>query len=47
MIVVGNSCSLKNENRLKPGKRKYTFYDNIGVAHRSKPQVTRAECTPF
>jgi hypothetical protein len=47
LTVVGNSCSLKIENRLKPGKRQYTFYDNVGVAYCSKPQVTRAECTPF
>jgi len=33
--------------RLKPGKRQYTFYDNVGVAYCSKPQVTHAECTPF
>ena len=47
LTVIGSSCTLKIENRLKPGKRQYTFYGNIGVAYCSKPQITHAECTPF
>lgn len=47
MTVIGHSCSIKIENRLKPGKREYTFYGNLGVAHCVKPRITRAECTPL
>jgi hypothetical protein len=47
MTIIGNSCTLKIENRLKPGKRQYTFYGNIGVAYCSKPTITHAECTPY
>lgn len=47
MTVIGNSCRLKVENRLKRGKRIYTFYGNMGVAYCAKPQIIRAECTPF
>ena len=47
MTVIGNSCTLKIENRLKPGKRQYTFYGNLGVALCSKPQITHAECSAY
>jgi hypothetical protein len=47
MTVIGNSCSLRVENRLKPGRRQYTFTGNMGVALCSKPRVTHAECTPY
>ncbi len=47
MTVVGNSCSMRVENRLKPGKRQYTFSTSVGFAYCSRPQITRTECTPF
>jgi hypothetical protein len=47
MTVIGNSCSLRIENRLKPGKRQYTFTGNLGVAYCSKPRIVRTECTPY
>jgi hypothetical protein len=47
MTVVGNSCRLSIENRLKPGKREYTFLGNGGVAICSKPRLTHAECAPY
>ena len=47
MTVIGNSCSLRIENRLKPGKRQYTFTGNLGVAYCSKPRITHTECTPY
>ncbi len=46
MTVIGNTCSLRIENRLKPGKRDYTFYGNLGVFTCAKPQVIRAVCAP-
>ena len=47
MTVVGNSCRLRVENRLKPGRRQYTFTGNMGVALCAKPVVTHAECAPY
>ena len=47
MTVIGNSCALKIENRLKRGKRQYTFYGKIGVAYCAKPRMIHAECTPY
>jgi hypothetical protein len=47
MTVIGNSCRLSIDNRLKPGKREYTFYGNGGVAICSRPRMTHAECTPY
>jgi len=45
LTIIGNSCSLKVENRLKRGKSQYTFHTAIGLAYCSKPQVVKAECT--
>jgi len=48
MTVIGNSCRLNIENRLKPGRREYTFYGNGGlVAICSRPRLTHAECAPY
>lgn len=45
--VVGNSCRMRVENRLKPGKRQYTFYTPGGFAYCSRPRITRTECSSF
>lgn len=47
MTVIGNSCALRVENRLKPGKRQYTFTGNMGVALCAKPRIVHTECTPY
>ena len=47
LTIIGNSCSMKVENRLKPGRRQYTFTTTAGLAYCSKPIVTRAECQPY
>ena len=47
LTIIGNSCTMKVENRLKPGKRQYTFYTSVGYAYCAKPVVTRAECQPY
>ena len=47
MTVIGRSCTLRIENRLKPGKRQYAFQGNIGTALCSKPRIVRSECTPY
>ena len=45
--VVGNSCKMRVVNRLKPGKRQYTFYTPGGFAYCSAPRITRTECSSF
>jgi hypothetical protein len=47
MTIIGNSCAMRIENKLKPGKRQYTFYGKLGVAYCSKPRMVHAECTPY
>jgi hypothetical protein len=47
LTIIGNSCTMKVENRLKPGRSQYTFTTTMGLAYCSKPIVTRAECQPF
>jgi hypothetical protein len=47
MTVIGNGCAMRIENRLKPGKRQYTFYGKTSVAYCSKPRVTHTECEAY
>jgi hypothetical protein len=47
MTLVGKSCRLRIDHRLKPGKRQYTFTGSAGVAVCSKPRMTHTECTAF
>jgi hypothetical protein len=43
--VVGKSCTIKIENRLKPGKRQYTFTTPFGLAYCDRPQIIKTSCT--
>ena len=45
--VVGKSCTLRVESRLKPGKRQYTFATQLGLAYCDRPVITRTSCEPF
>ena len=47
MTVRGNSCTMTLENRLKPGKHQYTFYNGSGFSYCERPQITRSECSPY
>ena len=48
MTIRGSSCRMTIENRLKPGKRVYTFVSGSGsVSHCSRPQITRTECVSY
>jgi len=44
LAVVGASCVLKIEHRLKPGKRQYTFTTPLGLAYCDKPQIVKTSC---
>ena len=47
MTIRGNACSMTLENKLKPGKRVYTFYNGAGISYCSRPQITRTECVSY
>ena len=47
MTIIGNSCKMTLENRLKRGKHVYSFYSNSGVSYCSHVQITRTECTSY
>jgi hypothetical protein len=48
MTIRGSSCTMTIENRLKPGKKVYTFISGSGgVSYCAKPQITRTECVSF
>jgi hypothetical protein len=48
MTIRGSSCTMTLENRLKPGKKVYTFISGSGsVSYCARPQITRTECVSF
>jgi hypothetical protein len=47
MTIRGSACSMTLENKLKPGKRVYTFYNGSGISYCSRPQITHTECVGY
>ena len=47
MTINGGACSMRIDQRLKPGKREYTFYNGSGISYCSRPTITRAECAGY
>lgn len=48
MTIRGSSCTMTLDNRLKPGKKVYTFVSGSGsVSFCARPQITRTECVSF
>jgi len=48
MTIRGDDCRMTIEDRLKPGKRVYTFYGGSGaVSYCSHPQITRTQCNAY
>ena len=48
MTVIGNTCKMTLENRLKPGRHVYSFYNGSGgVSYCSQVQITRTECSTY
>ncbi len=47
MTINGSACSMKIDQRLKPGKKQYTFYNGSGVSYCSRPTFTRMECSGY
>src|ERR1700761_6984774 len=45
MTINGSACSIKIDQRLKPGRRDYTFYNGSRISHCPRPTITRADCT--
>ena len=48
IVVNGKSCSLTVDNRLKPGKRQYTFTTRFGgLAYCGRPRLVSTSCEPL
>jgi hypothetical protein len=46
--VIGKGCTLTVDNRLKPGKREYTFTTRFGgLAYCGRPRVVSTSCEPL
>jgi hypothetical protein len=46
-VRAGGACSMTIDQRLKPGKREYTFYNGSGISICSRPTITRTSCEGF
>ena len=47
MTVRGRACTVTIDQRLKPGRKQYTFYNGSGLSYCSRPTITRTSCTPY
>lgn len=48
LTLTGSECRMRIEDRLKPGKRVYTFYGGSGsVSYCAHPQITHTECSGY
>jgi hypothetical protein len=47
MTVRGNACTMTIDQRLKTGKKQYTFYNGSGLSYCSRPIITRTECVGY
>jgi hypothetical protein len=47
MTVRGNACTMTIDQRLKRGKKQYTFYNGSGLSYCSRPVITRTQCTSY
>ena len=46
-VRAGGACTMTIDQRLKPGKREYTFYNGSGISICSRPTITRTSCEGF
>jgi hypothetical protein len=47
MTISGSGCSMKIDQRLKPGKRQYTFFNGSGISYCARPIITHSECAGY
>jgi hypothetical protein len=48
MSIRGNDCKMTIQDRLKHGKRVYTFYSGSGeIAYCAHPQITQTKCEAY
>lgn len=47
LTVVGSRCTMTIDQKLKPGKRQYTFYNGSGLSYCAKPTITRTACEGY
>jgi hypothetical protein len=46
-VGAGGACTMKIDQRLKPGKREYTFYNGSGISICQRPVITRTSCEGY
>jgi hypothetical protein len=47
MTIRGADCTMRIDQRLKPGKKQYTFYNGSGLSYCSRPIITKTQCTGY
>jgi hypothetical protein len=47
MTVRGSACSMTIENKLKPGKHQYTFYNGSSLSYCDRPEIIHSECSGY
>ena len=47
MTVRGGACTMTIDQRLKPGKREYTFYNGSGISICTRPTITQTSCQSY
>lgn len=46
-VRAGGACTMTIDQRLKPGRREYTFYNGSGVSICQRPVITRTSCESY
>lgn len=47
MTIRGAACTVTIDQRLKPGKKQYTFYNGSGLSYCSRPVITKTQCSSY
>ena len=47
MTVRGGACTMTIDQRLKRGKREYTFYNGSGISICARPTITQTACQSY
>jgi hypothetical protein len=47
LTVIGSRCTMTIDQKLKPGKKQYTFYNGSGLSYCGKPTITRTACEGY
>ncbi len=47
IVARGNNCTMTVENKLKPGKRIFTFYNGSDLSYCARPKIVQTECAAY